>query len=413
MAHDHLERPTSQKRPKVLVAGGGVAALETMLALRQLAGERVEIELLSPERAFRFRPLDVAEPFGLGGAEPLDLAELTRRGGAGHRLGAIAAVDADRKLVETEAGEQVGYDALVVASGARPREALPGALTFRGAPDFAPFQRLLAELERGQAEALAFVLPGESSWPLPLYELALLTARHLAERHRLRTRIMLVSHEAEPLELFGRRASQAVGELLQRDGIEPVLGRYATSFADGRLQLVPKDELAADRVVALPALEVPELPGLPQEAHGFIPTDLYGRVVGLHDVYAAGDVTTFPIKQGGIATQQAGVVARTLAAWAGADLELEPFKPVLRGQLLTGGATRYLSADLTGGQGDTSKVKYQPLWWPPSKIAGIHLAPFLAQLGVGDIPALRPAGGVEVEVDVQGRLAVPSRPLAD
>ena len=60
MSPDHIEPPTSEGRPKVLVAGGGVAALETMLALRDLAGERVEIELLSPEAAFRYRPLDVA-----------------------------------------------------------------------------------------------------------------------------------------------------------------------------------------------------------------------------------------------------------------------------------------------------------------------------------------------------------------
>ena len=404
MSHE-LESPTSGERPKVLVAGGGVAALETMLALRQLAGERLEIELLSPEPEFRYRPLDVAEPFGLGRAEPLDLAELTRRGGATHRLGALAAVDSEHKWLETVAGERLLYDALVVASGARAREALPGALTFRGAPDFAAFGRLLAELERGPAITLAFVVPGESSWPLPLYELALMTARHLAERHRLRTEITLVTHEAEPLEFFGQRASQALGELLARDGIELVLGRYATAFAAGRLQLVPRGELAAERVVALPRLDVPELAGLPQDQDGFIPTDLYGRVVGLEDVYAAGDVTTFPIKQGGLATQQADVVARSLAAWAGVDLVPEPFQPVLRGQLLTGGATRYLSADLTGGHGDTSKVKYQPLWWPPSKIAGTHLAPFLAQLGVGDLAALRPAGGVEIEVDVQERLA--------
>lgn len=410
MSHGQPEPPTSEERPKVLVAGGGVAALEAMLALRQLAGERVEIELLSPESAFTYRPLDVAEPFRRARVEPLDLAELTRRGGAGHRLGALAAVDADEKRVETEAGERIRYDALVIALGARAREALPGALTFRGAPDLAAFGRLLAELERGQARALAFVLPGESTWPLPLYELALMTARHLAERHH-RAEITLVTHEAAPLELFGQQASEAIGELFERDGIELVLGRYATSFADDRLQLVPRGELVMDRVVALPALELPELPGLPQDRHGFIPTDLYGHVMGLEDVYAAGDVTTFPIKQGGLATQQADVVARSLAAWAGAGVEPEPFHPVLRGQLLTGGTPRYLSADLTGGQGDTSKIEFQPLWWPPIKIAGAHLAPFLVEAGVGEPSDLRHPGGVDVEIDLTQRLpALPGAP---
>jgi hypothetical protein len=51
---------------RVLIAGGGVAGLEALLALRALAGDLVDLELLAPEPAFWYRPLAVAEPFDAG-----------------------------------------------------------------------------------------------------------------------------------------------------------------------------------------------------------------------------------------------------------------------------------------------------------------------------------------------------------
>jgi sulfide:quinone oxidoreductase len=51
---------------------------------------------------------------------------------------------------------------------------------------------------------------------------------------------------------------------------------------------------------------------------------------------------------------------------------------VLRAILLTGGAPLYLRHEPHGGRGDTSVVADEALWWPPAKIAGRYLAPFLA-----------------------------------
>ncbi len=121
----------------------------------------------------------------------------------------------------------------------------------------------------------------------------------------------------------------------------------------------------------------------------------------MDDVYAAGDVTTFPIKQGGLAAAQADVVASSIAAWAGAPVTAEPFRPVLRGQLLTGGAPRYLRSELAGGRGDSSEVEFQPLWWPPGKVAGLYLAPRVAELGIGDVgPPPKDTGAVDVLVEL-------------
>ncbi|MET0927136.1 MAG: hypothetical protein ABWY90_07150, partial [Solirubrobacterales bacterium] len=89
---------------KVLIAGGGVAALETMLALRRMAEERVEITLISPESSFAYRPLAVAEPFGLGVEQRFDLAEIVAEAAAELVEGEVSSVDAVAHTVSTTAG---------------------------------------------------------------------------------------------------------------------------------------------------------------------------------------------------------------------------------------------------------------------------------------------------------------------
>src|SRR5512133_807154 len=167
---------------RVLIAGGGVAALEAALALRALAEDRVSVELLAPESEFWYRPLAVAEPFGLGEVRHFDLAELAAAAGASFSPGALSGVDAEGRLVQTSAGSTVPYDILLVACGAGPTPAVPGALTFRGPADTERIRHLLEEIVAGRVGRVAFVVPWGAVWSLPLYELALMTADYLAER---------------------------------------------------------------------------------------------------------------------------------------------------------------------------------------------------------------------------------------
>jgi NADPH-dependent 2,4-dienoyl-CoA reductase/sulfur reductase-like enzyme len=139
------------------------------------------VEILSPETTFHFRPLDVGEPFGLGPVRRLELPELLQESGARHRLGGFAGVDAGDRRVTTDTGQELDYDALIVAAGAAARPALEAALTFWGEPDLGGFRGLLADLG-GEPSTLAFVVPAGATWRLPLYEIASLTAGHLAER---------------------------------------------------------------------------------------------------------------------------------------------------------------------------------------------------------------------------------------
>jgi sulfide:quinone oxidoreductase len=363
---------------RVLIAGGGVAALEAMVALRAIAEERVEIELVAPDRDFFYRPLSVAEPFGAGEALRFDLAALSAGCGARHRLGSLIAVSALEHRVTLASGESPTYDALLLALGARRRIALPGALTFRGSEDAPAFSGILGEAMNGAIDSLAFAVPSGVTWPLPLYELAVQSAAQLRAAD-LGTQVSFLTPEESPLAVFGREASDVVADLMNEHGIELRTRVHAEKFEGGLLRLVPGAPLAVERVVALPRLHGIAVAGVPDDGAGFVHTDAFGRVDGLDDVYAAGDGTTFPIKQGGLAAQQADAAAQKIAAAAGAPVDPEPFDPILRGLLLTGGEPEYLRAELGGGHMYASTASETPLWWPPAKIAARYLAPYLAE----------------------------------
>jgi sulfide:quinone oxidoreductase len=404
MTEQPTSGPAAHRAPRsalrVLIAGGGVAALEAALALRHLADARVDIELLAPEPHFWYRPLAVVEPFGIGHLHAVELTELGRACGARFTLDALASVDPDRHVVRTAAGAELEYDVLLVATGARPVPAVAGAVTFRGPADSEAFREVLAELESGTVQRLVFAVPGGVTWPLPLYELALLTSAFVAGRAITNTRLSFVTPEEAPLGLFGAAASAAVERLLEAGEVALHTRRFPMAAADGTLAVSPGGTLPADRVVALPRLRGRPIDGLPRDGNGFVPTDRHGRIWGVDDVFAAGDVTAFPVKQGGIAAQQASAAAEAIAAAAGADVTPRPFRPVLRGLLLTGSTPAYLRAELSGGAGDTSTAVSEPLWWPPAKIVGRHLAPFLAEHADAILAPPVSADAVVVDVDL-------------
>jgi sulfide:quinone oxidoreductase len=383
-------------RRHVVVAGAGVAGLETALALQALAPQHVSVELIAPEDVFVYRPLAVAEPFHVGEVRRFPLARLVADAGAELRGGVLAGADPEAKQIVLSDGSTVQYDVLVLALGARPLPAIPGALTFRGPKDSVELADLLERVVVRELRRLVFTMPAGSTWPLPLYELALLTGEYLAE-HLTYAELTVVTPEEQPLGLFGTKASEAMAMLLETRGIDLRTGKSPIAFEHGVLRSTDGSGVTADAVVALPKLEGPRLDGIPQDEHGFVPTDEYGRVAGLNDVYAAGDLTQFPVKQGGVAAQEADAVAGAIAVDAGAQVNSSPCTPVLRGLLLTGFVPRFLRHE----EGGTSIVDTQPLWWPPGKIVGRYLSPFLAtHLGLSTAgPAPTDALPVEVALD--------------
>ena len=383
---------------RVTVAGGGVAALECLIGLRSCLGRAVELELVTPEWEFAYRPNAVAQPFGKGRIARFDLVRMAKDQDAVLHLTGVRSVQPAEHTLTTLDGRTMPYELLIVAIGAQPVNAVPGSLAF-GVPGYSVgFRTLLRELDDGRVKQLTFAVTASGNWTLPLYELALMTARRASKLRLSGVVVRVVSFESQPLELFGREASDAVAGLLDQAGIIFEPGDAPVAVRGGELVCESGATVAVERVVSLPGSRGAALEGLPHDTMGFIPVDGHGRVEGVEDVYAAGDATTFPIKQGGIAAQQADAVVDDIAARMGAAGSQEPFRPVLYGLLLTGDAPHYLRIDLGRAERDGSEAAEGALWWPPGKMTGRYLAPHLAP-GQHDFEIPPDAIEVKVELD--------------
>jgi sulfide:quinone oxidoreductase len=326
---------------EAVVAGGGVAALEFVLALRALAGDRLSVTVVAPEPDFVLRPLLVAEPLGAAAPVRLPLAALAADIGFRLITATLDSVDSERHRVILRSGDALAYDTLVLGLGARTLPAFDDALHLGDAEGALGLTALHDEIRRGTVHSVAFVAPAATSWLLPLYEAALLTANS-----GYAVDVTLVTPEAHPLEHFGAKASAAVAQALRDAGIT-----------------MRGDAIAADRIVTVPLLRGPQIPGVPVGGlYGLIAVDGYARVRDVRDVYAIGDATDFPVKQAAVACLQADAAAAHVAARHGHLVTSAPFDPELRATLLTGRGEPIL---LNGGQG-------------PNKLPGRLLGPYLA-----------------------------------
>jgi sulfide:quinone oxidoreductase len=371
----------SAKPLRVIVAGGGVAGLEAVMALKRSAGDRVAIMLVAPNDEFVYRPLSVGEPFALGAPQRVSLEKFAEEHDVYFRRDTIATVFPDTHAVALGDGSDVVYDELIVAVGARRVPAYEHATSFRGQEDVEAMHGLVKDVEMGYVHRIAFVVPAGISWSLPLYELALMTARRAFEMD-VEVELTFITPEERPLPVFGAQASADVAALLDQAGISVRCSVVADVPSKGTVVLRGGDEtIEVDRVIALAAIEAIPVKGLPADPAGYLQVDSQCRVGGLDHVYAAGDGTNFPLKQGGLACQQADVAAENIARAAGVPLQPAIFRPVLRGQLLTGQKPQFMHHDVSGRAGDRSESSEHMLWWPPMKVAGRYLAPYLAMQG--------------------------------
>jgi sulfide:quinone oxidoreductase len=385
--------PASQPL-RVVVAGGGVAGLEALVALRALAGDRVEPVLVAPDEAFAVRALGVFEPFGLGRPHEEPLAELTADLRVAWRRDAVARVHRQRRAVTLRSGATLPYDVLMLAVGALAYPAFDHGVCFDRARGADRFDDLVADAQSGLARHIAVVVPRGAGRPLPGYELGLL----LAGFGRAKAlRVTVATSEAAPLAAFGPAAGALVRTELAAAGADLICGVDPTVPSDTVVELGNGRRLAADRVVHVPLLAGPGVAGVPHNSAGFIAVDDDLHVVGDPDVYAVGDGTTSPIKHGGLAADQAAAAAERIAWRAGTDHRPRPYAPALRALLRTENGPRYLRAEPPGGAGDCV-ISDKPLWWPPSKVASRWLTPWLASrdLAGRPLPPTRvlPGGGI-------------------
>ena len=385
--------PHPDEQPlRVVVAGAGVGGLETMVALRSLVGHGVALTLVAPQDDFTVHALEVFEPFGLGHAQRYPVAALAADLDATFHHDAVVRVERDDRTVQLQSGDELVYDRLVLAVGAFPYPAYEHGLSFTRAHDAEAFDAVVDDLRSGRADRIAIVVPPGCTWTLPAYELALMVAALATPRQ-----LTLVTSETEPLSAFGAPASEWMRTVLRAAGVELLAGVSATVPEPTTVELSPGATLACDRVAHLPRLSGPNCPGVPCDGDGFVLVDDAFRVRDDEDVFAVGDATAGPYKQGGLAAQQADAVAEQIAWQLGAEHPPRPYRPVLRGLVRTADGPRYLRAE-PPGEPTSSEVADECLWWPASKVAARWLTPWLAARDVERRPPASvrklPTGGI-------------------
>lgn len=325
----------AQAPMRVLVVGAGMAALETVMALRSLAGDRVAIALVAPEAEFVYHPIASKPPYAVGRMRRIPLERLMADAGAQRFPLNVSAVDSAPRVVRTTAGREFEYDELVLAMGADPVPVVQHATTWDDRTGADTLGGLVRDFELGYSRRLAVVIPSGPVWPLRGYELAVFLTQD-ARGMGIGIETSLITPERSPLEMLGEEAVTAVSDALREVGVSVVFANQVEIEPGQPHVLVanpPGTRVEVDRVVALPTLRGRPIPGVPVEEHGFVEIDEHCRVKGLEHIWAVGDITTFPVKSGGMATEQADVAAEAIAAAAGADIEPRAFDPAGRGEL--------------------------------------------------------------------------------
>jgi sulfide:quinone oxidoreductase len=372
----------------VVIAGGGFAAAEALLRLRRLAADHVTVTLLTPNDDLIYRPLTLLVPFASRQADRYPIQRLATDTGARWVQDSVAWVDVGQRTVHTAGGQQLPYEALLLAVGARERKPLPHVSIFTDRTSGKTYRRIVADLHAGLITSLVLIEPAGPSWPLPLYELALLTAKH-AHTRGLRLDITVVTPEARPLYAFGETIGETVEGLLSAAGVTLHTQSRARVSGPRHVRLEPGGlDLLADRIVTLPTIMGPNVRGVPGGAiDRFIPVDERCRVIGTDGrVFAAGDATALPVKHGSLAAQQGDTAAAGIAHLAGAGPAPTAFRPVLNGTLLTGDEPLYLTAHLVAGTSWTGQIHAQRPWRSKQIVVAEELGPYLDNLRPGNSP---------------------------
>jgi sulfide:quinone oxidoreductase len=366
---------------RVVICGGGIAAVEGLLRMRKLAGDALDVTVLAPNDELNYRPLAVQEPFSRRGVRRYPLRKIVSRVGAEWVQDSAEWLDPDTQVLHTEGGASLEFDALLLAVGGRQAVPFEHVTVFDDAHADEGYHGLIQDVETGYTRSVVLIVPEGPAWLLPAYELALMTAERAGSMGEEGLAISVVTPEPAPLAALGEDASRAVTDLLDQARVRVYPNAKPEVPAARHVRVGPDGpELEAGRIVTLPRIEGRPLRNVPSVEGGFVPVDEFARVPGTAEhVFAAGDATNSPFKHGGLGAQQADVAAAGIAAMAGADVTPEPLRPVVRVVLYTGGKPLYITARFDGDRVE-SEVTTEAAWPADEKIAAEELGPFLDSL---------------------------------
>jgi len=198
----------------------------------------------------------------------------------------VRSIDPAHRRVELASGERIGYDRLLLTTGAAPRHlAVPGA-------DLAGVHYLRT---RQDADTLAAAAAGAEH--VVVVGTGWIGSEAAASLRQLGRDVTLVGPDPAPLErVLGPEVAGVYRDLHADHGVRLVLGTRVAGFrGHGRVEAVATDDgatIEADLVLvgagAVPRTELAEAAGLPVGNGVLVNEEL--EAVGAAGVYAAGDV---------------------------------------------------------------------------------------------------------------------------
>ena len=200
----------------------------------------------------------------------------------------IVSLDLAGHTATDDAGEEYGWEKLLLATGAKPRE-IPGAdgvVWYRTLGDYRHVRELAGEGSRVVVIGGGFI--GSE-----------LAAGLVGNGVRV---TMLFPEDGIGHRLFPAGLSASVTDYYREKGVDVRAGELVAEASGTAVKTKSGLELEADAVVAglgvVADTELAEAAGL--EVDDGIVVDEYGRVSGHDDVFAAGDVARFPVPALGI-----------------------------------------------------------------------------------------------------------------
>jgi sulfide:quinone oxidoreductase len=328
-------------KPRILILGGGFAALEAAFLMRMRLHEDVDLTLVSDRDAFVFRPNTIYIPFGADPSSLLvDLHKPLARRDIGFHQGTVVGVDPDRRTVALADGQQLGYDKLIVATGAATAvDEVPG-LGEHGATIWTPammldvrarFERVRDHARAGRKQRVLFLIPPNNKCAGPLYEIVFMLETWL-RRERVRDNVDIgwTTCEQSYIQAFGPRLHDVVAAEFADRGIEGWTNEVVEEVRVGEVRYVDGSVRGFDELIAFPPyVSAVRYAGLPSDERGFVETVPSTRQVPGHpEIYVPGDAGDFPVKQAFLAFLQADTVAEHIGSDVTGSRFDSPFDPV-------------------------------------------------------------------------------------
>ncbi|SEQ34210.1 Rieske [2Fe-2S] domain-containing protein [Faunimonas pinastri] len=338
-----ISRPAPEKTlaRRVVIVGGGAAghACAEMLARSAFPGSVTMISNDSDapyDRTFcskQYLAGKVSRENAALADKPLYAAgegEGKGEGGIALRLKTnVEAIDPAAKEITLSGGERIGYDALVLATGAEPQR-----------PDIPGFERPNVYVLRTLADADALIEAAEKASRVAVIGASYIGLEVAASMIGRKLQVDVISPDEVPVgKTLGIEGGKFVQGLHEKKGVTFHLGRKVKGFDGRTLTLDDGSKLEADFVVAgtgvAPRAELAEAAGLKvasKEKGGGVVVN--GRLeTSAEGIYAAGDIARYPDPHGGghirvehwvHAERQGQHVARLLMGATG-DFRLPPF----------------------------------------------------------------------------------------